>query len=182
MSEHKDHRVQQPTRANGGKREMTRRQFLGYTLGGTTAFLAAGPVLPMLRFAVDPLLQPASDSDWVRVVEESEITDEPKSFTFVVKQIDGWYESEPTLEAWIARGEDGKIFALNPTCKHLGCTVNWNSNPRFPNQYYCPCHDAHYTKEGKNLAVSPLPLDQYEVKIEGGFVYLGSLGPNQLVD
>lgn len=163
------------------KREMSRRQFLSYTLGGTGGFLAAGLTIPMIRFAVDPMLQPKNKADWIKVVEEGQVTAEPKSFKFQVHQVDGWYESDPELEAWIAKDESGKVFALNPTCKHLGCTVNWNSNPEFKDQYFCPCHGAHYTKDGKNLAVAPAPLDEYEVKVENGFVYVGQLGPNQRV-
>ncbi|GIP37450.1 menaquinol-cytochrome C reductase iron-sulfur subunit [Paenibacillus sp. J31TS4] len=179
MSENTSHSHSE--RKPGAKREMSRRQFLAYTLGGTTGFLAAGVIVPMVRFAVDPVLQPKSASDWVKVVEESKITAEPKSFKFQVHQVDGWYESDPELEAWIAKDSSGKIFALNPTCKHLGCTVNWNNNPSYKDQYFCPCHGAHYTKEGKNLAVAPAPLDEYDVKIENGFVYLGELHANSIV-
>ena len=49
-------------------KSMTRRQFLAYTLGGTTAFLAVTPVLPMVRFAVDALFQAGSDSELVKVI------------------------------------------------------------------------------------------------------------------
>jgi menaquinol-cytochrome c reductase iron-sulfur subunit len=156
------------------KREMSRRQFLSYTLGGTGGFLAAGVMIPMVRFAVDPILQPKKTADWVKVVEESKITDQPKSFKFQIHQVDGWYESDPELEAWISKDKSGKIFALNPTCKHLGCTVAWG-----PQKYVCPCHGAEYTKEGKNLKVAPNPLDEYAVKIEQGIVYVGQLGPNK---
>ncbi|MDQ1909394.1 ubiquinol-cytochrome c reductase iron-sulfur subunit [Paenibacillus sp. GD4] len=169
------HQGQKPVK----RREMSRRQFLSYTLGGAGAFMGAGMLVPMLRFAVDPVLQPKTAAAWVKVVEESKVTAEPKSFKFKIHQVDGWYESDPELEAWISKGADGKIFALNPTCKHLGCTVNWNGNPEFKDQYYCPCHGAHYTAEGKTLAVAPVSLDEYEVKVEGGFVYVGQLGPNK---
>ncbi|MVP00021.1 MULTISPECIES: ubiquinol-cytochrome c reductase iron-sulfur subunit [Paenibacillus] len=158
--------------------EMSRRQFLSYTLGGTTAFMAAGMLAPMIRFAVDPALKHKGEADWVKVVEEAKVTNEPQSFAVQVHQVDGWYESEVELTAWISKGTDGKIFALNPTCKHLGCTVNWNTNPQYKNQYFCPCHGAHYTADGKNLAVAPAPLDEYKVKVENGFVYLGQLGAN----
>ncbi|MFK7695716.1 ubiquinol-cytochrome c reductase iron-sulfur subunit [Paenibacillus sp. HJGM_3] len=163
------------------RREMSRRQFLSYTLGGTGAFLMAGPVIPMVRFAVDPLLKPKSEGAFVKVVEESKITSEPKSYKFTVHQVDGWYESDAEVEAWIMKDDKGSIYALSPTCKHLGCTVNWNADSRYPNQFFCPCHEAHYTKEGKNVAVAPAPLDEFLVKIENGFVYLGKLQPNQHV-
>ncbi|WP_243734947.1 ubiquinol-cytochrome c reductase iron-sulfur subunit [Paenibacillus turpanensis] len=160
------------------KKEMSRRQFLSYTLGGASAFMAAGVTIPMLRFAVDPILQPKAETDFVKVIEENKITNEPKSFTFQIHQVDGWYESDPEVSAWIARGDDGKVFALSPVCKHLGCTINWNTDPAASQQYFCPCHGAHYSKDGKNLNVAPAPLDEYTVKIENGFVYLGGLTKN----
>jgi len=161
------------------RREMSRRQFLSYALGGTGAFMMAGVTIPMIRFAVDPILQPTGEGSFVKVVEESQITSEPKSFKFQVHQVDGWYESDIELEAWIMRDEKGEIYALSPVCKHLGCTVNWNSEAKYPNEFYCPCHGAHYLKNGKNVAIAPAPLDEYEVKVDNGFVYLGKVKPNQ---
>lgn len=171
-----EHSSEKPTR-----REMSRRQFLSYTLGGAGAFMAAGVTIPMIRFAVDPILQPSGEGTFVKVVEESKITSEPKSFKFQVHQVDGWYESDTELEAWIMKDDKGEIYALSPVCKHLGCTVNWNADARYQNQFFCPCHEAHYTKEGKNLAVAPAPLDEYNIKLENGFVYLGKVQPNQHV-
>ena len=160
------------------KKEMSRRQFLTYTLGGTGGFLAAMPLIPMIRFAVDPLLQAKGEGDWVKVVEVDKITTEPQEFKFSKLQVDGWYTSKPKFTAWISKDDKGEVFALSPVCKHLGCTVSWNNNPDLPNEYYCPCHGAHYTKNGQYLAVASAPLDEYDVKIENGFVYLSSLKPN----
>lgn len=176
MSNHEHHdSAHQPVK----RKEMSRRQFLAYTLGGTTAFLAAGPVLPMVRFAVDPILTKKTEGTFVKVVEESKITNEPQEFKFQVHQVDGWYESNPEMAAWIAKDDQGNVFALSPVCKHLGCTINWNSQN--DNQYFCPCHEAKYTKEGKNLKVAPSPLDEYDLKIEDGFIYLGPVKPNTIV-
>ncbi|MBJ6363551.1 ubiquinol-cytochrome c reductase iron-sulfur subunit [Paenibacillus sp. GCM10012307] len=176
MSNHEHHdTAHQPVH----RKEMTRRQFLAYTLGGTTAFLAAGPVLPMVRFAVDPILTKKTEGTYVKVVEESKITSEPQEFKFQIHQVDGWYESDPELAAWIAKDDQGNIFALSPICKHLGCTINWNTQK--DNQYFCPCHEAKYTKEGKNLRVAPNPLDEYDLKLENGFIYLGPVKPNTKV-
>lgn len=180
MSEHIGHNQEQQEGKKVNRREMSRRQFLSYTLGGSGAFLAAGVALPMVRFAVDPVLKPKQESAWVKVVEEAKITEAPTSFELEIYQVDGWYESEPTIKVWIARKGD-QIFALNPTCKHLGCQVEWNGSADYKDQYYCPCHGAHYTIEGKQLAVADAPLDEYDVKVENGFVYIGKLHPNTLV-
>lgn len=160
------------------KKEMSRRQFLTYTLGGATAYMAGGVVLPMLRFAVDPVLHKKTEGNFVKVVEVSKITDEPQEFSFELHQQDGWYASTASLTAWIRKDESGNIYALSPICKHLGCTVGWNNDQGFPNEYHCPCHGAQYTKEGKNLAVAPKPLDEYKVKIDKDWVYLGDIVPN----
>ncbi|WP_168119135.1 ubiquinol-cytochrome c reductase iron-sulfur subunit [Paenibacillus sp. HB172176] len=173
MSNHEQHdAAHRPVQ----RKEMSRRQFLSYTLGGTTAFMMGGAVLPMVRFAVDPLLKKKEKADFVKVVEESKITTEPQEFKFKIHQVDGWYESDPELVAWITKDASGNIYALSPICKHLGCTISWNTLGQ--NEYNCPCHGARYSIKGKNLAVANYPLDQYALQIENGFVYLGSIQPN----
>lgn len=173
MSNHEQHdSEQQPVKRN----DMSRRQFLSYTLGGTTAFMIGGAVLPMIRFAVDPLLAKGSSSSLVKVVEASKISNEPQEFKFKVHQKDGWYESNPSLVAWISKDAEGNVFALSPICKHLGCTVFWNTKGL--NEYDCPCHDARYTKDGKNITVANYPLDEYEVEVIDGNVYLGGIKKN----
>ncbi|WP_068785279.1 ubiquinol-cytochrome c reductase iron-sulfur subunit [Paenibacillus phocaensis] len=163
------------------RKEMSRRQFLTYTLGGATAFMVGGVALPMVRFAVDPILHKKGEGTFVKVVEVSKITDEPQEFSFELKQQDGWYLSTASLTAWIRKDESGNIYALSPICKHLGCTVGWNNDKSFPDEYHCPCHGAHYTKEGKQLAVASKPLDEYKVMIKDDWVYLGDIIPNTIV-
>lgn len=87
MSE-KDHRV-------------SRRQFLTYTLMGVGGFMAAGMVMPMARFALDPALKAKAESDAVYVCEVADVTEEPQTFKFNFDQVDAWYESEVTQEAFI---------------------------------------------------------------------------------
>ncbi|WNS44515.1 ubiquinol-cytochrome c reductase iron-sulfur subunit [Paenibacillus sp. MMS20-IR301] len=161
-----------------GRKDISRRQFLTYTLGGATAFMGAGVLLPMIRFAVDPILHKRGEGDFIKVAEVSAITGVPQEFTFELPQQDGWYASIATLTAWIRKDESGQIYALSPICKHLGCTVGWNNDQAYPDEYHCPCHGARYTKLGKNLAVAAKPLDQYTTKIDGGWVYLGDIVPN----
>ncbi|UHA72982.1 QcrA and Rieske domain-containing protein [Paenibacillus sp. 481] len=170
--EHKPHKA---------RKEMSRRQFLAYTLGGTTAFMAAGAALPMIRFAVDPLLQKKGGETFVKVVEVAKITNEPQEFNFELTRFDGWYEDKATMTAWVRKDENNNIYALSPICKHLGCTVDWNGSASHKDQYFCQCHGAHYTKDGKQQAVALAPLDDYNIKIENGFVYLGQVVPNKRV-
>ncbi|WEK55716.1 MAG: ubiquinol-cytochrome c reductase iron-sulfur subunit [Candidatus Cohnella colombiensis] len=161
------------------RKEMSRRQFLTYTLGGAGAFMAGGVILPMVRFAVDPILQKKEASGFIKVIEESKITSEPMRVEFQIHQVDGWYESDPKLAAWISKGDDGQVFALSPICKHLGCVVSWGGES--PDEYHCPCHGAKYTKDGKTLKVAPKSLDEYQVQLDNGWVYLGPIVANTRV-
>ncbi|MGD6831538.1 Rieske 2Fe-2S domain-containing protein [Sutcliffiella halmapala] len=158
---------------------VSRRQFLNYTLTGVGGFMAAGMLMPMVRFAIDPVLKTGTGQDMVAVCEESELTTEPQSFNFKIEQVDAWYESEEPRTAWIYKDGSGNIVALSPVCKHLGCTVNWASDPANPNRFFCPCHYGLYEKDGKNVPNTPplAPLDVYEHEVKDGTVYLGRAKP-----
>lgn len=159
------------------KKGMSRRQFLIYTLMGTGGFLVSGVTLPMVRFAIDPVLQPKSDAaDFVEVGSADEFSATPKKVDFVLERMDGWYKDKAKLTAYISKSDDGKILALSPICKHLGCVVTWEGAGH-ANQYYCPCHAGLYDATGVNIPGTPppLPLDEYTSKIENGKVYLGAL-------
>jgi menaquinol-cytochrome c reductase iron-sulfur subunit len=166
------------------KDPVTRRQFLSYTLTGVGGFMAAGILMPMLRFAVDPALKVEASGQFHATQQEaSKLTNDPVRVNFTYEEADGWYKSNVTQTAWVYKDDKGDIVALSPTCKHLGCTVSWNNNKSFPNQFYCPCHGGRYQKNGKNIPGTPppKPLDAYPTKIKGGFVYLGKPIPNPYV-
>jgi menaquinol-cytochrome c reductase iron-sulfur subunit len=159
---------------------VSRRQFLNYTLTGVGGFMAAGMIMPMVRFAIDPVLKKGGETDFVDVsLKVDDITNEPTSIDFKRPQVDGWYESDVSMSAWVYKNESGKIVALSPVCKHLGCTVNWGTDPAHPNQFFCPCHNGRYEKNGANVPGTPPlgPLDVYEHKVEDGWLKLGKAKP-----
>ncbi|MGM9922693.1 MAG: ubiquinol-cytochrome c reductase iron-sulfur subunit [Bacillus sp. (in: firmicutes)] len=165
------------------KQRVSRRQFLNYTLTGVGGFMAAGMIMPMVRFAVDPVLQASAEDGFVVTkLKESELTDEPQKVSFTVEQKDGWHESEETRLAWVFKDDEGNIVALSPICKHLGCMVDWNTDKANPNRFFCPCHYGAYEKNGKNVPGTPPigPLDVYEAKVKDGFVSLGAIKANNL--
>lgn len=162
------------------KKEISRRTFLNYMLMGTGGFLAAGMLVPMVRFAVDPALKSdAASGNMVPVTSVDKLTSDPQRFDFKVNVVDGWYKTDEALSAWVYKAGD-KIVALSPICKHLGCTVQWNTNPSFPNHFFCPCHGGRYEKDGKNVPNTPplKPLDVYTTQVKDGKVYLGKVQPN----
>lgn len=76
------------------KKQVSRREFLNYSLTGLGGFMAAGMLMPMLRFAVDPVLHHATsgDSDEFTNVGLSikDITEEPQRVDWKVNQVDAW--------------------------------------------------------------------------------------------
>lgn len=159
-------------------KEVSRRQFLTYTLMGIGSFLAVGLLGPMVRFAIDPALKAAgAGGTMVPVADISEITDVPKSVTFTVKQDDAWVKGQDaTKTAWVYKNGE-EVVALEPTCKHFGCMVNWAGDENHPDQFFCPCHLGRYTKDGVNVPNTPpnAPLDMFEYEVRDGKLYLGQL-------
>jgi len=164
--------------------KVTRRQFLSYTLTGVGGFMAAGMLMPMVRFAIDPVLQKKDGGDFIPTdLAVADITEEPTRVDFSFEQVDAWYTSEVTSTAWVYNNGDG-IVALSPICKHLGCTVNWAGDSDNPDKFHCACHDGLYEKNGKNVPGTPPrgPLDMYEVRESAdGLLEIGVVVPNKLV-
>lgn len=160
-----------------GKKQVSRRQFLNYTLAGLTGFLMIGPTLPMIRMAVDPVLKASAEGDYANVgLAVSDITDVPQRIEWSIEQVDGWYESEVTRSAWVFKNDDGDIVAHSPICTHLGCNVTWEGNDDYPNEYFCPCHNGRFQKDGTNIPGTPptAPLHQYDQKVEDDMLFLGN--------
>lgn len=55
-------------------------------------------------------------------------------------------------------------IAVNPTCTHAGCTVNWEAKQT---AFVCPCHDSRFGPSG-NVIQGPAdqPLATYETKVD----------------
>lgn len=57
------------------------------------------------------------------------------------------------------------LIAVNSTCTHQGCLVNWNAERK---SFICPCHGAAYGADGSvQKAPAPKPLTTYPVQIDG---------------
>ncbi|MGB3651277.1 MAG: ubiquinol-cytochrome c reductase iron-sulfur subunit [Rivularia sp. (in: cyanobacteria)] len=63
-----------------------------------------------------------------------------------------------------------QLVAVNPTCTHAGCTVEWKSDT---SKFVCPCHGSEFGVDGKvQTAPATAPLKTYAVKIEGDAVLI----------
>jgi cytochrome b6-f complex iron-sulfur subunit len=58
-----------------------------------------------------------------------------------------------------------EVIAVNPTCTHQSCIVDWNGGQ---SAFVCPCHSSRFDKAGKAVrGPASAPLKTYEVKVEG---------------
>jgi Rieske Fe-S protein len=73
--------------------------------------------------------------------------------------------------AYLVRNGDS-VQALSGTCTHARCTVAWQASSR---QFHCPCHRGTYDAQGTVVSgPPPRPLDELQIVVENGTVYLAS--------
>lgn len=48
----------------------------------------------------------------------------------------------------VYKDNNGKIYAVNPICTHLGCLLSWNDVDK---TWDCPCHGSRFDYTGKNI-------------------------------
>ncbi|MBD6620765.1 ubiquinol-cytochrome c reductase iron-sulfur subunit [Komarekiella sp. 'clone 1'] len=68
----------------------------------------------------------------------------------------------------IGTSKSKNLVAVNPTCTHMGCTVEWLAEEKI---FLCPCHASEFAANG-NVQMGPATksLSNYETKIEGNLV------------
>ena len=73
-------------------KKVTRRQFLSYALMGTGGFMASAMLMPMVRFAIDPVLQAGGEGDFIPTPQKvDDLSETPVRVDFTVKdRKDGW--------------------------------------------------------------------------------------------
>lgn len=60
----------------------------------------------------------------------------------------------------IYKDKNGKIYAVNPRCTHLGCLLTWNNLDK---TWGCPCHGSRFNFNGKNM-YSPSFKEEFKNK------------------
>ena len=67
----------------------------------------------------------------------------------------------------------GALIAVNSTCTHSGCKVNWKGGKQ---EFDCPCHGSKFNADG-SVKAGPArkPLAKFVVKTEGDTVLVKPL-------
>jgi menaquinol-cytochrome c reductase iron-sulfur subunit len=164
----------------------TRRSFLGVLLGVGSFCVGALLAVPLIRFALFPLLRRTTElkaSPLGDVSSFSSLTD-PVMRTIQIDQVDGWRKAVSEKAVYITKDSRGQLAVLSSICPHLGCTVPWNKEK---NQFVCPCHGAVYAADGSRISGPSLRgMDTLETVVQDGqlmvrFQYFRQLVPDKEV-
>ena len=148
-----------------------RREFLGVVTWAIGALLGAGLGIPAVAYIVGPALQRQETQDWIPLGSSAKVElGTPTLFKATVERKTGWIVEQRELSVYVLTDNGRDFVAMSNICTHLGCRVRWISDQE---RFFCPCHNGVFAKDGTVLAgPPPRPLDRYEVKLEGGTVFI----------
>ena len=99
-------------------------------------------------------------------IERTANAEETLSIGTVSQLEETGYLLDKETEVLVIKDSEGELKAVNPTCTHQGCIVDWSADE---NQFICPCHNAKYAPDGKVLAKpAPSSLSTYQVQEDNG--------------
>jgi menaquinol-cytochrome c reductase iron-sulfur subunit len=147
---------------------LTRRSFLAVLLGFGTVVMSAALSVPLIRFALHPLLTKTTDIGWSDVGKMDEFTAlaGPVKKLIKVEQRDAWRKIISEKAVYVLPNENGRARVLSPICPHLGCSIPWNETKQ---QFICPCHVAVFAIDGTRISgPAPRCMDDLDTKVEEG--------------
>ena len=146
----------------------SRRSFLGVFLGLGSLLVGALLSVPLIRFALFPLLRRTTELKSSPVGELSEFSSvtEPVMRTIQIGQVDGWRKTVSEEIVYVTKDSQGQLRVLTSICPHLGCTVPWNQEK---NQFVCPCHGTTFAADGTRISGPSLRgMDTLQTSVEQG--------------
>ena len=146
----------------------SRRSFLGVLLALGSFFVGALLSVPLIRFALFPLLRRTTEvkTSPVGAVSEFSSLTEPAMRTIQIEQVDGWRKAVSEKAVYVTKDSQGRLQVLTSICPHLGCTVPWNKEKK---QFVCPCHGATFSPDGTRVSGPSLRgMDTLETSVENG--------------
>ena len=145
-----------------------RRSFVAGLLGIGSALVGGLLSVPLIRFALFPLIRQTTQlkSAPVGAVSDFASITEPVMRTIQIEQIDGWRKTISEKAVYITRDPQNQLSVLTSVCPHLGCTVPWNKEKH---QFICPCHGATYSADGSRVSGPSLRgMDTLDTSVQDG--------------
>ena len=156
---------------------MTRRNVFIVGVQAIGGLAVAGALLPVVGFAVAPILESPEES-WEGVGPPEDFTqDTYRQAVITVRPGMGEagkttvYLREAAPDTYPTE-EAGTWIAISTRCAHLGCPVRF---VRAAGTFICPCHGGVYDFEGKVIGGPPVrPLDRFQTRLgQDGQVEVG---------
>lgn len=150
ISEQKEETISQESKG-GGTEEFTQRRKLLKRLGwgGVLGFLGINSLAFLRFFYPRVLFEPPTK------FKVGFPADYPPG------QVNSQYQKE--FGTWIIRLQDGRFFAMESKCTHLGCTPSWMDAQK---KFKCPCHGSGYYISGLNFeGPAPRPMDRFKISL-----------------
>jgi quinol---cytochrome c reductase iron-sulfur subunit, bacillus type len=154
--------------ASAGPSLQNRRSFLGALLAVGSVFVGALLSVPLIRFALFPLIRQTTDTKKSPVGSLSEFSSlsEPAMRIIQIEQIDGWRKTISEKAVYITKDWQGQVCVLTSICPHLGCTVPWNKEKKL---FICPCHGGTFSVDGSRVSGPPQRgMDMLETTVQDG--------------
>lgn len=147
-----------------------RREFLtkaaAVAIGGVATLV---PAAAGLVTVFDPLRRKSAAGVPVLVTTLNALPHDgkPRRFQVIADREDAWnkFPKVPIGAVFLRRVEEKLVEALNVTCPHAGCPVEFRPQT---DSFLCPCHDSLFTLAGKIAdpkSPSPRGLDTLAVEI-----------------
>ncbi len=150
----------------------TRRSFLGALLGVGSVCVSALLSVPLIRFALFPLLRRTTElkSSPLGALDDFSAATEPVMRTIQIEQVDGWRKAISEKAVYVTKDTKGNLRVLTSVCPHLGCTVPWSKEK---GQFICPCHGAAFTSDGTRISGPSLRgMDTLETSVESDQLFV----------
>src|SRR6201993_4690584 len=164
------HSIGGVTKSQGPTESVSRRSFLTVLLGFGSAVMGAALSVPLIRFALHPLVATTTKIGWSDVGKLDEFTSlsAPVKKIIKVEQRDAWRKIVSEKPVYVMPPKDGAVRVLSPICPHLGCSIPWNEEKQ---EFICPCHVAVFSRDGTKISgPAPRPMDDLDSKVENGML------------
>jgi len=139
-------------------------KFAAVIFGGIVAIV---PFAAGLFAFFDPLRRKSETGEFVRIVPLDALPPDgvPRRFAVLSNRSDAWnfFANQPVGAVYLRRTAENHIEALNSTCPHAGCFVDFD---RQSDCYKCPCHNSRFTVDGAMIQPSPSPRPMDTLAIE----------------
>jgi quinol---cytochrome c reductase iron-sulfur subunit, bacillus type len=135
-----------------------------------TVLMGAALSVPLLRFALHPLLTKTTEIGWSDVgkIDEFASLTAPAKRLIKVEQRDAWRRIISEKAVYVLPPKDGTVRILSPICPHLGCSIPWNEAKQ---EFICPCHVAVFAMNGTKISgPAPRSMDDLDSKVEEGML------------